>query len=433
MDRRRTGHPRCALPGDENGGDARDGPGRGCKAYEFSVIEALYARGFTSASTITKLSGNDFAQALTGTVAYDLANAIYSSASKIAPPGSAVSAPPGFQPINSDGSLTNCVPPPCASPLGPIAYLGELLALSQLSTRDGPLRAGRVAADQLATRRSGSTLPFVSTAGVIAGMTVSGVNVEQRTTVSVVTATSVSLSQPITADIPSSSSITFTPVPLGACHQPTTRPDRQPRGQQRESGNRPAADRHRQRIPGIRGVGGRHTPRRDRLRHHRRRARRISVVPSRPVPGRRRTPALSRTGPDLCCAARVFDSGDTGEFKRSDAIQQRSYSRGVEQLETDFSSCRLPYSQALDVSRTYLRHFGSCRYEEMRTFRNASANSFSIPPTSPTGLSPISGACRCASISPSNIWASRPKSMNSCSAEMPIRLACSSTSAATSP
>ena len=38
-------------------------------------------------------------------------------------------------------------------------------------------------------------------------------------------------------------------------------------------------------------------------------------------------------------------------------------------LKTDFSSCDLPYSQALDVSRTYLHHFGSCRFEEMRTFR----------------------------------------------------------------
>ena len=29
-------------------------------------------------------------------------------------------------------------------------------------------------------------------------------------------------------------------------------------------------------------------------------------------------------------------------------------------LKSDFSSCLLPYSQALDVSRTYLRHLGSC-------------------------------------------------------------------------
>ena len=49
-------------------------------AYTFSVIEALYARGFTSAARITALSGADFQQALAGTVAYDLAAAIYASA-----------------------------------------------------------------------------------------------------------------------------------------------------------------------------------------------------------------------------------------------------------------------------------------------------------------------------------------------------------------
>ena len=64
-------------------------------AENFSVIEALYARGFTSASRITQISGNDFQQALTGTVAYDLASAIYGSATAIAPAESAVSAPPG--------------------------------------------------------------------------------------------------------------------------------------------------------------------------------------------------------------------------------------------------------------------------------------------------------------------------------------------------
>ena len=55
-------------------------------AYTFSVVEALYARGFTSAARITELSAADFQQALAGTVAYDLAAAIYASAAAIAPP-----------------------------------------------------------------------------------------------------------------------------------------------------------------------------------------------------------------------------------------------------------------------------------------------------------------------------------------------------------
>src|ERR1700722_10988184 len=51
-------------------------------------------------------------------------------------------------------------------------------------------------------------------------------------------------------------------------------------------------------------------------------------------------------------------------------------------LKADFSSCDLPYSQALDVSRTYLHHFGSCRFEEMRTFRKC-ITEFALDPTNP--------------------------------------------------
>jgi predicted phage baseplate assembly protein len=60
--------------------------------------------------------------------------------------------------------------------------------------------------------KSGSALQFVSSAGVITGMAVSGVNIAQGTTVSTVAATSVNLSNPVTGDVPSGSSITFTPA-----------------------------------------------------------------------------------------------------------------------------------------------------------------------------------------------------------------------------
>jgi hypothetical protein len=55
-------------------------------------------------------------------------------------------------------------------------------------------------------------------------------------------------------------------------------------------------------------------------------------------------------------------------------------------LKTDFSSCDLPYSQALDVSRTYLHHFGSCRFEEMRTFRKCITEFALDPANPPTGF-----------------------------------------------
>ena len=108
----------------------------------FSVVEALYARGFRSAQDITVLSQAAFQQAMTGTVAYQWALApsggLYQAAAVIAPP-STVSTPPagGFKPINPDGSLTNCVPPPCLSPLGPIAYLQDMLQLSEDANCEG--------------------------------------------------------------------------------------------------------------------------------------------------------------------------------------------------------------------------------------------------------------------------------------------------------
>ena len=55
-------------------------------------------------------------------------------------------------------------------------------------------------------------------------------------------------------------------------------------------------------------------------------------------------------------------------------------------VKADLTTCSLPYSQALDVSRTYLRHLGNCRYEEMRTFRKC-ITAFVLDPTNePTGF-----------------------------------------------
>src|ERR1019366_524495 len=55
-------------------------------------------------------------------------------------------------------------------------------------------------------------------------------------------------------------------------------------------------------------------------------------------------------------------------------------------LKTDFSSCNLPYSQPVDVSRTYLRHLGSCRFEEMRTFRKCITEFVLDPGNEPSGF-----------------------------------------------
>jgi hypothetical protein len=109
----------------------------------FSIAEALYARGFRSASDISRLSGSEFQQALTGTMAYDNAASLQAKAQALAQHATSGGAGDGatFQPINPDGSLTNCVPPPCLSPTGPIAYLQEMLNLSQASTCENTFAA----------------------------------------------------------------------------------------------------------------------------------------------------------------------------------------------------------------------------------------------------------------------------------------------------
>ena len=50
------------------------------EAFDFSVMEALFARGFTSREQVLDLPFPDFQQALTGTIAYDHATAIYANA-----------------------------------------------------------------------------------------------------------------------------------------------------------------------------------------------------------------------------------------------------------------------------------------------------------------------------------------------------------------
>jgi hypothetical protein len=48
-------------------------PSTNSQNFEFSLVEALYARGFKSAADVTEFSSTDFPQALIGTVAYDFA------------------------------------------------------------------------------------------------------------------------------------------------------------------------------------------------------------------------------------------------------------------------------------------------------------------------------------------------------------------------
>ena len=336
-------------------------PPPGTDALRFSVVEALYARGFTSATTITALSSAEFAQAVTGTVAFDLAVPIYTSATAIAPPVPAAPVPGGFAPINPDGSLSNCIPSQCSSPLGPIAYLNEMLALSELSTCDMPAVAPVLRPTSAATP-SGPTLPFVSAKGLIPGMSVSGTNIPAGTKVTNVQPTSVTMSQSVSANVPSGSVITFTPpTMLSAISR-----RRGPIGDLAASCANletplPTIDLVNECLEFMGAAtkptnGTVYDTSADDLAGH-------ALCQPSPCPPDECDPPCHP--PERIFAALPEYSTPATPVGANSAVTPAVWNV----LKKDFSSCHLPYSQALDVSRTYLKEFGSCRVEEMRTFR----------------------------------------------------------------
>jgi hypothetical protein len=120
----------------------------------FSVMEALYARGFTGKPAVQALSPADFAAALTGTVAFPLAAAIQAAAGGSSAPDPETPGP--FRAVNPDGALTDCLPPSHRSPFGPVAYLHELLLASAASTPAQPTVPGDPAPlGELLTARRG--------------------------------------------------------------------------------------------------------------------------------------------------------------------------------------------------------------------------------------------------------------------------------------
>lgn len=126
--------------------------GVGPATLQFSLLEALYARGFASRAQIQALPAAEFEYALTGTVAYPHAAAIQAAAGGST--AGATPAPPGpFTSINPDGSLINCIPPWHLAPLGPVKYLQELLATGVGATCAQPAATGATLGALLAPRR----------------------------------------------------------------------------------------------------------------------------------------------------------------------------------------------------------------------------------------------------------------------------------------
>jgi Tc toxin complex TcA C-terminal TcB-binding domain len=347
-------------------------------ALQFSIVEALYARGFTAAAAITKLANADFQQALVGTVAFDLGGSIYAAAAAIAPPQSATAPPTdGFQSINN-GSLTDCIPAPCESPLGPIAYLHDMLAVSELSTCEAVTPPPITLATNADTP-SGTNLPFTSTAGVVAGMWASAAGIPSAATVTAVAASTATLSQSVSADIPSGTSVTFTAPTLGTllsqrrgplgnleascANLETPLPLIDIVNECLEYLGSVAAATHGQvyntSSDAVAGIALCHEEPcldTDRERHCHDPAALFAALPEFSTPA---TPVAANKTVEPA----VFDK-----------------------LKVDFSSCALPYSQALDVSRTYLRHFHSCRFEEMRTFRKCITEFVLDPVNEPAGF-----------------------------------------------
>ncbi|MCY7282514.1 MAG: insecticidal toxin complex protein, partial [Cyanobacteria bacterium CAN_BIN43] len=261
---------------------------------QFSVIEALWARGFTSRDVIGKFSSlADFKEALTGSVAYDYAETIWNNAEVSvpdSPPGSV-----GFKPINPDGSLINCIPPMHLSPLGPVAYLHDLLQVSPESTCDNPLpNANQTLVNLLAGRRGNLGSLLVTKANLAVPLPlIDLVNeslehmVAQDTTSGVVHNTA--------SDRVGSHELTSTTSPTGAFqHDPET----------------------------------------------------------------------------------LFEALPEHSTSAVPTAEQAAYDK----LKNDFSSCLLPYSQPLDVSRTYLEQLGTSRFATMRRFRKA-ITEFVLAPT----------------------------------------------------
>jgi hypothetical protein len=279
----------------------------------FSIAEALYARGFRSASDISRLSGSDFQQALTGTIAYDYAASLQAKAQALAPAPTPGGTGNGgtFHPINPDGSLVNCVPPPCLSPTGPIAYLQEMLNLSQASTCDTPFASPgdrhTTLGDAISVRR-----------GPVGNLLASCANLETPLP---------------TIDIVNEclEFLGTAPATVAGTIYDTSGDELAGYALCDDAGKRTDRDCH---------------------------------------------------DPVALYAALPEYSTPATPIKKAQGVEPLVYNN----LRTDFSSCDLPYSQALDVSRTYLQHFGSCRFEEMRTFRKCITEFALYPTNPPTGF-----------------------------------------------
>lgn len=289
---------------------------------EFSVAEALYARGFTSVTDMLALSQADFQEALRGTVAYDQAAALYAKALTLGSPSTPPSVPQGpFHPVNP-GTLTNCIPPCYLSPLGPVEYLHELLQLSEASTCEHPF----------APPAPGH-------------LTLGAALADRRGPIGSLHATRANLDTPLPVIDLVNECLEYmaaTPATHGTVYDTSD--------------------------DALHG----HTLCEDDCCHHH--------EPSH----HHKHDELSCHDPATLFAAVPEYSTPAPPSAANAAVEPAVFNL----LKKDFSSCCLPYSQALDVARVYLRHFCTTRYETMRTFRRCITEFVLDPEHEPAGFQP---------------------------------------------
>ncbi len=333
----------------------------------FSLVEALYACGFRSASEIAALTAAEFQQAITGTVAYGAAGtAIYNKATSGNPTGGQAGGGT-FKPINPDGSLTNCIPPPCLSPLGPVAYFSEMLKLSERSSCGDPFPkppSSRSKSEEdkiefhaeLLWEKAGkpegkeqrdafyfqalSALQSQSAISVFPPPTLGSVLAQRRGPLGTLLATCANLETPLPlVDIVNENLEALGAAVIAA--------------------------------PGTQPAGVVYNTSADELAG-------FTLCVETPCPPNRDT----CHDPATLFGALPEYSTPATPLPANAAVTPAVYNA----LEVDFSSCQLPYSQALDVNRSYVAWLRSCRFQEMRSFRRCITEFVLDPGLQPLGF-----------------------------------------------
>ena len=325
---------------------------------EFSAAEALYARGFTSVADVLAMSLLQFQEALRGSTAYDQAAAIYAKALTLGSATPQPSAPGGpFQPVNP-GTLTDCIPPCYLSPLGPVEYLHELLQLSEKSSCNNPF----------APPAAGDT-------------TLGGALDSRRGPLGSLHATQANLETPLPLmDIVNEclEYMTATAATHGTVYDTA---------EETLHGHTLCADECCSHADGShaehellgQGPADHHHKHGDDDHHDHPHA----VHHDHTHAGHHHPHGWPNChDPATLFAALPEHSTPAPPGPANAAIEPAAF----DILKKDFSSCCLPYSQALDIARVYLRHFCTTRFDTMRTFRRCITEFVLDPENEPVGF-----------------------------------------------